>query len=181
MNKNLKDILENLEDESKSLMVSTRIFQDEQILVPYRALQCSVFGSVTFFEIKFSDINLSGSLFLNCTFRDCKFEDVDFRKTEFKYSTFQDCKFKNCTFIKTEFNDNSVFLDCDFVETDFLSTYFCDFKFIATKFENCNWDSVVGLFSEGWKSNQAITINDSVDLKNFLEIEDKNNNFSNET
>ena len=176
MRTKLEDIINNL-DQSEALVIGDQTLMNEVISIDY--LQNSIFGTITFSEMEFKEVNFSVSSFVNCIFKNCKFQDVVFQKCDFWNPTFENCQIQRCDFTKATFHRGTL-LTCDFIETIFLGSVFNDFKFIETKFKNCDVASISTKSSRVWKSNQSILIDDSLNLENFLEVEDINLNPSNE-
>ena len=61
MKTKLEDILNNLEE---SLIIGDQTFIGEVILNYY--MQCSVFGTITFYAMDFKGVDFSASTFVNC-------------------------------------------------------------------------------------------------------------------
>lgn len=176
MRTKLEDILNNLE-KSEALIIGDQTFLNEVISIDY--LQYSTFGTITFSGMEFKGVNFSGSNFVNSVFKNCKFQDVVFQKCDFWDPIFENCQIQRCDFTKAAFQ-RGTFLSCDFLEARFIVSIFNDFKFIETKFKNCDLASISAKSSRVWKSNQSTLIDDSLNLGNFLEVEDTISNPSNE-
>ena len=80
MENKFERIIENLEEE-ETLIIGDQTFLNEMILD--ESIQCSILGTLTFFEVDFKRIDFTGSNFVNCEFKNCIFKDVILRKCEF--------------------------------------------------------------------------------------------------
>jgi len=77
MENKFERIIENLEEE-ETLTLGNQKFLNEMILD--ESTQCSMLGTITFFEVDFKKVDFTGSTFVNCKFKNCRFKDVIFRK-----------------------------------------------------------------------------------------------------
>lgn len=140
MENKFKRIIEEL------LVLDDEIFSNELILDEH--LQCSLLGTVTFSGVYFKAVDLADSTFVNCRFKNCRFKGVMLQKCDFWNSTFE-----NCTFIDSKLS----------------FSYFSEFEFIETKFNDSNLNSIGAESIKIYKLNQCSEIQESYNLRNFLE------------
>ena len=98
MENKFERIIENLEEE-ETLRIGDQTFLNEMILA--ESIQCSILGTLTFFEVDFKRIDFTGSTFVNCEFKNCRFKDVILRKCEFWNPTFENCQIERSKQIST--------------------------------------------------------------------------------
>ncbi len=104
MNNKFKNIIENLKEE-EHLILGDQTFVNERIFDA--SIQCSIFGTLAFFEVDFQEIDFTGSTIVNCQFKNCRFKDVTFRKCDFWNSTFENCQIETSNFTRAIFHKGS--------------------------------------------------------------------------
>lgn len=88
MENKFEKVIENLEEE-ETLTLGDQTFLNEMILD--ESIQCSILGTLTFFEVDFKRVDFTGSTFVNSEFKNYRFKDVILRKCEFWNITFENC------------------------------------------------------------------------------------------
>ena len=73
MENKFERIVENLEEE-QPLTLGDQTFLNE--MISDESIQCSILGTITFFEVDFKRVDFTGSTFVNCEFKNCRFKDV---------------------------------------------------------------------------------------------------------
>ena len=165
MENKFERIIENLEEE-ETLTLGDQTFLNEMILD--ESIQCSILGTLTFFEVDFKRVDFTGSTFVNCEFKNCRFKDVIFRKCEFWNPTFENCQIETSDLTKACF-DTGTFQNCIFIKSDLTASCFSEFECIKTKFNDCDLDFIASGFIKVWKSNQCTEIEEPSNFRNFLE------------
>ena len=105
MENKFERIIENLEEE-ETLTLVDQTFLNEMILD--ESIQCSILGTLTFFEVDFKRVNFTGSTFVNCAFKNCRFKDVIPRNCIFIKSSLTVNNFSKFEFIETKFNNSDL-------------------------------------------------------------------------
>jgi uncharacterized protein YjbI with pentapeptide repeats len=165
MEKKFEKIIENLE-EGEKLVFGDQNFLNEVIFDEF--LECSILGTVNFFEVDFKRVNFVGSTFVNCQFKNCRFENVILVKCEFWNTTFENCEIESSDLRKTNFYKGN-FRNCIFINANLKATHFSDFEFIETKFNDSDLDCISALSIKVWKLNQCTKIEGSSNFGNLLE------------
>ena len=158
-------IIENLE-EDQPLMLGDQTFLNE--IISDESVQCSVLGTINFFEVDFKRTDFTGSTFVNCAFKNCRFKDVILRKCDFWNPTFDNCQIERSNLTRANFHNGS-FQNCNFLNVNLRASDFSDFEFIETKFNNSNLDLIVARSIKVWKLNQCTEIEKSSNFGNLLE------------
>ena len=133
MKNKFERIIENLEEE-EILTIGDQTFLNEMILD--ESIQCSILGTLTFFEVDFT-----GSTFVNCEFKNCRFKDVILRKCEFWNPTFENCQIERSNLTRANFHKGT-FRNCIFIKANLTASNFSEFEFIKTKFNNSDLDLI---------------------------------------
>ena len=164
MESKFEKILENLEEE-ETLIIGDKTFLNEMIFD--ESIQCSIFGTLTFFEVDFKRIDFTGSTFVNCEFKNCRFKDVILRKCEFWNPTFENCQIERSNLTRANFHKGS-FRNCNFLNANLSASHFSDFEFIETKFNSSDLDLIGARSIKVSRSNQSIEIANSLNLEKTL-------------
>ena len=165
MENKFERLIQNL-DEEEILAIGNQVFLNEITLD--QSLQCSMLGTLTFFEVDFKRIDFTGSTFVNCEFKNCRFNDVIFRKCEFWNLTFENCQIERSNLTKANFHKGT-FQNCNFLNVNLRASDFSDFEFIETKFNNSDLDLIEARSIKVSRSNQSIEIEKSSNLEEILE------------
>jgi uncharacterized protein YjbI with pentapeptide repeats len=166
MENKFERIIENLEEE-ETLIIGDQTFLNEMILD--ESIQCSILGTLTFFEVDFKRIDFTGSTFVNCEFKNCRFKDVILRKCEFWNPTFENCQIERSNLTRANFHKGT-FRNCNFLNVNLRASYFSDFEFIETKFNSSDLDLIGARSIKVWKLNHCTEIEESSNFGNLLEI-----------
>ena len=158
-------IIKNLEGK-ESLTLGDQTFLNEMILD--ESIQCSILGTLTFFEVDFKRVDFTGSTFVNCEFKNCRFKDLILRKCEFWNPTFENCQIERSNLTRANFHKGT-FRNCIFIKSNLTASNFSEFEFIKTKFNNSNLDLIGAQSTKVWKLNQCNEIEESSNLGNLLE------------
>ncbi len=164
MENKFERIIENFEEET--LVVGDQNFLNEMVVDV--SIQCSIFGTLTFFEVDFKEVDFTGSTFVNCEFKNCRFKDVTLRKCEFWNPTFENCEIERSSLTRATFHEGS-FRNCIFIKSDLTASIFGEFEFINTKFSNSDLGFIAARSIKIWKLNQCTEIEHSLNLGNLLE------------
>jgi uncharacterized protein YjbI with pentapeptide repeats len=165
MENKFERIIENLE-EIETLIVGDQTFLNEMILD--QSIQCSIFGTLTFFEVDFKRVDFTGSTFVNCEFENCRFKDVILRKCEFWDTTFENCQIEKSHLTRANFHKGN-FRNCIFIESNLTASYFAEFEFIETKFNKSDLSLIGARSIKVWKLNQCTEIENPSNFGNLLE------------
>ena len=164
MENKFERILENLEEE-ETLRLGDQTFFNEMILD--ESLQCSILGTLTFFEVDFQRVDFTGSTFVNCEFKNCRLKDVILRKCEFWNPTFENCQIERSNLTRANFHKGT-FRNCNFLKVNLRASIFSDFEFIQTKFNNSDLDLIGTRSIKISNSKQFIDIEKSSNLEEIL-------------
>ena len=165
MENKFERIIENLEEE-ETLTLGDQTFLNEMILD--ESMQCSILGTLTFFEVDFKRVDFTGSTFVNCEFKNCRFKDVTLRKCEFWNPTFENCQIERSNLTRANFHKGT-FRNCIFIKSNLTASNFSEFEFIKTKFNNSDLDLIGAQSIKVWKLNQCTEIEKSSHFGNLLE------------
>ena len=165
MENKFERIIENLEEE-ETWIIGDQTFLNEMILD--ESIQCSILGTLTFFEVDFKKIDFTGSTFVNCEFKNCRFKDVILRKCEFWNLTFENCQIERSNLTRANFHKGT-FRNCNFLNMNLIASDFSDFEFIESKFNSSDLDwigaqSIKAVYRdwkifESWKNSQRYEFN----------------------
>ena len=164
MENKFERIIENLEEE-QPLTLGDQTFLNEIILD--ESPQCSMLGTITFFEVDFKRVDFTGSTFVNCEFKNCRFKDVILRKCEFWNPTFENCQIERSNLTRANFHKGT-FRNCIFIKSNLRASNVSEFEFIKTKFNNSNLDLIGARSIKVWKLNQYIEIKKSSNFGDLL-------------
>ena len=67
------------------------------------SIECSILGTITFFEVDSKRVDFTGSIFVNCEFKNCRFKDVILRNYEFWNLTFENCQIERSNLTRVLF------------------------------------------------------------------------------
>ena len=165
MENKFERIIENLEKE-ETLTLGDQTFLNEMILD--ESIQCSILGTLTFFEVDFKRVDFTGSTFVNCEFKNCRFKDVILRKCTFWNTTFENCQIERSNLTRANFHKGT-FRNCIFIKANLRGSDFSEFEFIKTKFNNSDLDLIGAESIKVWKLNQCIEIESSDNFGDLLE------------
>ena len=165
MENKFERIIENLQEE-ETLTLGDQTFLNEMILD--ESIQCSILGTLTFFEVDFKRVDFTGSTFMNCEFKNCRFKDVILRKCEFWNPTFENCQIERSNLTRANFHKGT-FRNCIFIKSNLTASNFSEFEFIKTKFNNSDLDLIGARSIKVWKLNQCTEIEESSNFGNLLE------------
>lgn len=170
MKNSFERLINNLE-KLESLIIGERTFIDE--LVSDESIQCSLLGTISFFDVAFEKVDFTGSTFVNCKFENCTFINVTFEKCDFFNIIFDNCKIETSDFTRASFSKEK-FQNCNFYKVDLTATIFRHFEFNETKFSDCTLELIMSQSVKLCKLNQLTLVEDSSDFGKFLEGEDGN-------
>ena len=165
MENKFERVIENLEEE-ETLTLGYQTFLNEMIL--NKSIQCFILGTLTFFEVDFKKVDVTGSTLVNCEFKNCRFNDVIFRKCEFWNPTFENCQIEKSNLTRANFHKGT-FRNCIFLKVNLTASNFSNFEFIETKFNNSDLNLIGARSIKVWKLNQCTKIEESSNFGNFLE------------
>lgn len=163
-NNKFEQTIENLQ-EGETLTIGDQTFLNEIIFD--ESLQCSLLGTLSFFEVDFQRVNFEGSTFINCTFKNCRFRDTVLRKCEFWNPIFEDCKIEKSNLTRAAFQ-NGTFRNCSFLESNLRASHFAESDFIKTNFNNSDLDLIEARSIKIWKLNQWTEIEKSSNFGNLF-------------
>ena len=165
MANDLTEILNNLKNNTKLILVNDQEFFDEIIL--NKSLQSSIFGRIKFVNVIFKNIDFFGSCISQTIFENCIFSNVTFRKSEFWDCSFLSCKIKNSDLTRSEFN-STTFKNCQFLDSNLRASDFDTCKLETTRFSKSNLELILVDDVKVWKSKKWIEVNDFSILENDL-------------
>lgn len=92
MTNTLQNIIRELK-EGNHLELGNEHFSNEIIF--NESVQCSILGDITFFNLDFRNVDLTGSHVVACDFKNCNFINVNLIASDFSNFEFVETKFKN--------------------------------------------------------------------------------------
>lgn len=152
-------IIEELKN-GNHLKVGNEVISNESV-------QCSILSEITFFNIDFINLDLTGSYVVACNFKNCRFNNVMLIKSEFWNSAFENCQMENCNLTGGAFHNGS-FKNCNFINVDLIGSYFSSFEFLETTFKNSKLAPIGASSIKVCKSKECTEIEESSNLEKIL-------------
>lgn len=166
MDNKLNIIVEKLPND-KPLTIHDQTFISEKLLK--KNLQFAVLTRLTFFEIKFENIDLNNASFFNCKFNNCSFTHVNLLNCKFSDTIFKNCHFKNANLTKANFS-RGILQNSTFMNSNLTASNFSNLKLMQLKFEdtNLNLINAQSIKFWDWKLKQWDEIEGSYNFEIFL-------------